>query len=234
MGEVKEITVRNDAEQVTPMALLQSAQSSGASIEQMQQLMDLQERYENREALKAYNQAMSAFRDEAPTINRSRKGHNTKYAGLAETIEAIKPFLSKHGLSHQWKTSQENGLIAVECTVLHRMGHSESTTLAAEPDKTGQKNSIQAIGSTVAYLERYTLSAILGLASREMDDDGTGGSVEPTLNDEQLANIDALVSETGANVNGLCTFFKADGVTNIKAKDYVKVVQMLEKKRRQP
>lgn len=231
MGEVKEITVRNDAAQVTPMALLQSAQSSGASIEQMQQLMDLQERYENREALKAYNNAMSAFRNEAPTINRSRKGHNTKYAGLAETIEAIKPLLSRHGLSHQWKTKQDGGLISVECTVLHRMGHSESTSLTAEPDKTGQKNSIQAIGSTVAYLERYTLYAILGLASREMDDDGAGGSTEPVLDDEQLANVEALVAETGANVNGLCTFFKAEKVTDIKSKDYATLVKMLEKKR---
>jgi|LGOV01.1.fsa_nt_gb hypothetical protein len=225
-----ELAVKNEAP-VTPMGLLQAAQSSGASIEQMQQLMDLQERYEARESLKAFNQAMSAFRDEAPTINRSRKGHNTKYAGLAETIEAIKPLLSKHGLSHQWKTKQDGSLIAVECTVTHRMGHSESTTLSAEPDKTGQKNSIQAIGSTVAYLERYTLYAILGLASREMDDDG-GGSGEPVLNDEQLANVDALIAETGTDVNKFCTFMKVNELPSIKAKDYVAAVRALEAKRR--
>lgn len=220
--------------QVTPMSLLKSAQEKGASIEQMQQLLDLQERWESNEARKAYNEAISNFREECPTIDRSRRGHNTKYAGLAETIEAIKPLLSKFGLSHQWKTKQEGSLITVECTVVHRLGHSESTSLTAEPDKTGNKNSIQAIGSTVAYLERYTLYAILGLASREMDDDGAGASKkqEATLDDEQLADIDALIAETGTDVEKFCTFMKVNALHEIPASAYKYAVKSLEAKRR--
>lgn len=216
--------------EVTPMSLLAAAQQSGASIEQMQQLLDLQERWESREALKAYNLAMANFREECPTINRTRRGHNTKYAGLAESIEKIKPLLAKHGLSHQWKTYQDGGSIRVECIVTHKAGHSESTTLAATADNTGNKNSIQAIGSTVAYLERYTLYAILGLASREMDDDGEGSS-EPTVSDEQLANIDALIMETGTDINKFCVFMKVNELAAIKAKDYELAVKALVTKR---
>lgn len=230
MSETNLAVVHN---QVTPMTLLQSAQEKGASIEQMQQLLDLQERWETNEARKAYNEAISNFREECPTIDRSRRGHNTKYAGLAETLEAIKPLLSKFGLSHQWKTKQDSGLITVECTVVHRLGHSESTSLTAEPDKTGNKNSIQAIGSTVAYLERYTLYAILGLASREMDDDGAGASKKPetTLNDEQLADVDALIAETGTDVEKFCTFMKVNALCDIRAKDYAYAIKALEAKR---
>jgi hypothetical protein len=192
--------------------------------------MDLVERHEEREARKSYNQALSDFRSEAPTIKRGRKGHNTTYAGLAETIEAIKDLLSRHGLSHGWKTRQDGGLITVECTVVHRLGHSESTSLTAEPDKTGSKNSIQAIGSTVAYLERYTLYAVLGLASREMDDDGNQNQ-EPTLTDEELANVDALLSETGSDIEKFCTYMKVSCIADIKRKDYTAAVKVLEKKR---
>lgn len=225
-----ELTVERHT--ITPMALLVTAQEKGASLEQMQQLLDLQERWEAREAQKAYNEAISLFREACPTIDRSRRGHNTRYAGLAETLEAIRPLLAKFGLSHQWKTHQKDGNITVQCTVMHRLGHSESTSLTAEPDKTGSKNSIQAIGSTVAYLERYTLYAILGLASREMDDDGQGaGAKEPTLDDEQLANLDALIAETGADLAKFCTFMQVNSLANIPAKKYAYAVQKLEAKR---
>jgi hypothetical protein len=192
-----EIAVRAS---VTPMDLIDRAQQSNASIEQMQQLFELQLRYEANEARKAFNGAMSDFRENAPTIARKRTGHNIKYAGLSESIEAIQPLLSEFGLSHQWKTRQEGNGITVECTITHRMGHSESTSLTAAPDTSGSKNTIQAIGSTVSYLERYTLYAILGLSSREMDDDGNGGRKQrpkPADDDEHVKALRACVSLEG-------------------------------------
>jgi ERF superfamily len=62
----------------------------------------------------------------------------------------------------------------VTCILTHQMGHSEETTLAGAPDNSGSKNSIQAIGSTVTYLERYTLLAATGLAAANGDNDGQG------------------------------------------------------------
>lgn len=220
------------AQPVTPMDLIARAQSSNASIEQMQQLFELQLRYEANEARKAYNQAMSSFRNECPTIDRARKGHNTKFAGLAESIEAIKPFLSKNGLSHQWKTKQDGSNITVECTVTHILGHSESTSLTAAPDSTGSKNAIQAIGSTVSYLERYTLYAILGLSSREMDDDGKGaGKAVETITEDQAHNIMALAAEVKANLDGFCAYYKIAEVADLPASKYNQAIATLEKKR---
>jgi hypothetical protein len=44
-------------------------------------------------------------------------------------------------------------------------------------DQSGNKNAIQAIASTVTYLERHTAVAITGVAvSDEEDDDGAGGA----------------------------------------------------------
>jgi hypothetical protein len=57
------------------------------------------------------------------------------------------------------------------------MGHSEEgAVLEGAPDTSGSKNSIQAVGSTVSYLERYTLLAATGLAAKDQDDDGRGGA----------------------------------------------------------
>lgn len=171
---------------VTPMAMLQVAMKEGAGLEQMQKLMDLQERWEANEARKAYVQAMSKFRAECPAITKTKKAHNSMYAGLAETIDEIKDLLSECGLSHSWKTEQSEGITTVTCCVTHVQGHQECTSLSAGADNSGSKNAIQAIASTITYLERYTLFAILGLASKEMDNDG-GAPVE--LITEEMVNL---------------------------------------------
>lgn len=177
---------QSNIQTITPSSMLQMAVEKGASLEQMQQLMDLQERWEANEARKAYVSAMSQFRADCPSITKTKKAHNSMYAGLAETIDEIKDLLSLCGLSHAWKTEQHESLTTVTCCVTHVLGHQECTSLFAAPDTSGSKNNIQAVGSTISYLQRYTLFSILGLASKEMDNDG-GAPVEYIT--EEMVNI---------------------------------------------
>lgn len=185
---------------VTPGQMLMMAVEQGADLDKLERLLDLQERYEAREAEKAYVQAMSNFRADCPPIAKTRTGHNTRYAGLAETIDQIKDALAANGLSHSWLTEQEGPNITVTCTVTHADGHRERTSLTGQPDTSGSKNSIQAIGSTISYLERYTLFAALGLASSDMDTDGNvvGGLPESV--------VEAL--NTAPDVQALYTVYK--------------------------
>lgn len=156
----------------TPAQMLQIAVEQGADLEKLERLMDLQERWETKEAKKAYTAAMNDFRARCPVIIKTRTAHNSKYAGLAETIDQIKTLLAECGLSHSWTTDVQAGVITVTCRVTHVAGHSEETSLPGPADATGSKNAIQAVGSTITYLQRYTLFAILGLAAQEDDTDG--------------------------------------------------------------
>lgn len=183
---------------VTPSHMLQMAVEQGADIDKLEKLMQLQERWEAGNAKKAYVSAMARFRSDCPVIEKTRSGHNTKYAGLAESIDQIKGLLAECGLSHSWSTTQNDALITVTCTVTHIDGHSESTALSGGADTTGSKNSIQAIGSTVSYLQRYTLYSILGLASQEMDTDGQVGVPQEA--------VDAIT--TASNITELQAAFK--------------------------
>lgn len=169
------------ASPVTPAHMLQIAVEQNADLDKLEKLMELQERWEASNAKKSFIQAMSAFRRDCPTIAKTREGHNTKYAGLSESIDQIKDLMAECGLSHSWSTEQSEAVVRVTCTVTHVDGHSESTALAAGADGSGNKNSIQAIGSTVSYLQRYTLFAILGLASQDMDTDGVPDTPENVL-----------------------------------------------------
>ena len=104
--------------------------------------------------------------------------------------------LSAVGISHKWKMCQSPE-ISVTCVLTHEMGHSEETTLKASPDTSGSKNSIQAIGSTVTYLERYTLLAAVGLAAAGMDNDGRAADEEqkPKTPEERVAECLSLIKE---------------------------------------
>lgn len=172
--------------QVTPMALIERAMASGASMEQLEKLLDLQERWEKNEARKAFAAAMVEFKKEPITINKnkgvafdSRDGSSRteyRHATLDHVCEEIVTALNKHGIAHSWKPETVDGKVRVTCILRHSLGHEESVMLDAPPDDSGKKNKIQAVGSTITYLERYSLLAVTGLAVKGQDDDGTGSA----------------------------------------------------------
>jgi hypothetical protein len=208
----------------TPAMLLQIAVERGQPLDYVERLMRLQERYEANESRKAYNESFAAFKAEAVTIIKNRQVtdgplKNKRYAELFAVVNAVTPALSRHGLSASWKlTKDERDWIEVTCTVKHVAGHSESVSMGGPPDSGGAKNKIMERASTVSYLERYTLKAILGLS--EQDDDNNGGSARDEwvqraeeTTDEKALN--ALVREASAEFNkardakGLGTFMFA-------------------------
>ena len=126
---------------------------------------------------------MNEFKKHPPEILKNKhvnypnkNGGTTDYwhATLDHACDQIIGALSEHGISHRWTITQSDGVVNVTCVLTHRMGHSEETTLSGAHDLTGGKNAIQAIASTVSYLERYTLLAATGLAAENMDNDGQG------------------------------------------------------------
>lgn len=169
---------------VTPSQLLQLAMDKGVDLDRLEKLYALQREWEAHEARKAYIAAMAQFKENVPTILKDKhvsfetqKGV-TEYdhATLGGVCEALISALAKVGITHDWDPdTRDPARIAVTCTLTHVLGHSKSVTLHAAPDNSGGKNSIQASSSTITYLERYSLLAAAGVATKDMpDDDGRG------------------------------------------------------------
>jgi hypothetical protein len=142
--------------------------------------MTLQEKWEANEARKAFNIAFAAFKAESVQIIKGSiikdgplKGK--AHADLFDVVSAVTPALSKHGLSTAWRlTKDDPSWMEVTCTLSHVAGYSESASMGGAPDTGPGRNAIQARGSVKTYLERYTLTGILGLAAQDADDDGNG------------------------------------------------------------
>lgn len=217
---------------ITPMTLIQKAQEKDASIEQMQQLFDLQLRWEANEAKKSFNKGMSLFKSECPVIPKNSKGQSGKFAGLADIAKVADPILAKHGLSYRWEQSQDGDTkeLTVTCIVTHVDGHSVSSPLTGPLDTSGNKNAIQSIGSSSTYLFRYSLNAALGLASSEMDDDSGGAG--DVIDENQLADLEVKLQEVGANMAAFLKKFDISELNKLPKDKFKEACELIEKKRR--
>jgi len=180
METLKTKTMKSELIKSDPQNLLKLAIEKGAGLEQLEKLMDLQERWEKNEARKAFFKSMAEFQKVKPSVKKDKKADygqgKAKYnwASFDSIQKAIDPVLSDLGLSYTFETIEE-GKLTIICKVTHELGHSEQTQLSAPNDNTGGKNPIQALGSTNSYLRRYTLSNAFGISA---DEDNDGNTVE--------------------------------------------------------
>lgn len=223
---------------VTPAQMLQIAVERGADLDKLEKLMQLQERWEANEARKSFVAALNAFKSSPPTISKNKHvtyGEGSKkteydHATLDNVVNVIAPALSSHGLTHRWSTDQGEGGIAVTCTLTHAQGHSESVTLRAPADQSGGKNNIQAIASTVTYLQRYTLLSITGLAVQGMDTDGAFESVITADQVHELSTIINSFPDPSEEIRRFCEWLGVGGLADIPAKDFENARGVLRKK----
>lgn len=226
----QQIANTDQRQAMTPMEMLDHAVTQGASVETLSKLMDLQERWEANQARKAFDAAISAAKAEIPAIVRNATGHNNKrYADFSAIATVVDPILSKHGLSYRFRTTQTDK-VTVTCVLSHKEGHSEETTLSGAPDTSGSKNAIQAIGSALTYLSRYSLMAALGLAATN-DDDGRGaGAVAKTITEDQVVQIRELIEAVGADMQRFLAIGKIQRLEDMLAADFDAAVAMLKRK----
>ena len=235
--EAKELT-RIETNAITPMDMLRMAIDKNADLDKLQQLVALQERWEANEARKAYVSSMNDFRANPPVIYKTKKvsystGKGTteySHALLENAAEIIGAELTKHGLSFRWDCEQSDAQVKVTCVITHSSGHSERVSLQAGLDQSGGKNNIQALGSTVSYLERYTLFAATGMAPKGMDNDG--GTNAEYISEEQAADLNSLLEETESDKIKFCEFFKIESVDKLPAKAFKQAVALVEAKRK--
>lgn len=113
----------------------------------------------------------SAAMPAVPKRTKGQVGNATRfYADLATVIETVQPVLAANGLAFLQGLSDGDKVLTCTTRLLHISGQwiEDSLTLP-----TGQ-NTAQACGSTATYAKRYSLSALLGLATD--DDDGAAAS----------------------------------------------------------
>lgn len=224
---------------------------SGITAEQLNQFLDVQQRWEREQARRDYVQAMAAFKAELKGVKITKKKRvkfklkdrqtgaekgemSYKHETLAQVVQAVIGPMAAHGLSHSWTVKQgQDRVITVGCVVAHENGHvSDPVELFGLPDDSGQKNSLQQVRSTITYLQRATLLLITGLAAEDdFDDDGRGGADTdaPEQHDGVKASARqiALIKRRANSEEALAKALAKVGAKNIEELPFNKVNAVL-------
>ncbi len=204
----------------------------------LDRLLEIKERWDSNHARKSYTAAMARFKANPPEILKDKQVSYTTtkgrteyaHATLGAVCRAVIKGLSEHGFSHRWDVKQFEDKVVVACIVTHEEGHSENVTLFAFPDESGSKNSIQALGSTITYLQRYSLLSVTGLAAAEDDDDGAASEVIELITDNQALDLQALAEEVGADKTKFLAFLNVEKLADLPKKRLQEAVQALKNK----
>jgi hypothetical protein len=222
-----------------------AAANPNVDLPKLQGLMALKEQVEDRRAKRAFNVALANAKGEFGPILKTRlvdyahkdeRGRTSyRHEEFADIAQVVDPVLSKYGLSYRHKATQEAGKVKVTCILSHADGFSEENSLEALEDKSGQKNPIQAVGSTITYLQRYTLKEALGIAAAH-DDDGHGGGADPdqaVIGLEEMMLIEQQLRDTESDQAKFLETLGAASLAALTVKQFSRGKALLaEKKRR--
>lgn len=220
-----------------PNELITLAIEKGSDLDKLEKLLNIQREYNKDIARQEYHKAMSAFKSEPLIIDKDKSVSfgqgkaSYKHASLFNVVNKTSPLLSKHGLSATWTTNQANGPISVTCRVTHNLGHYEETTLIAAADNSGSKNAIQAVGSTVTYLQRYTFLALLGLATSDQDDDGNS-IVTEFISEKQLSQLLDMIADKEVDEKKFCDYLGVESLSKLQSADFNKAVAAINAKKK--
>ena len=167
--------------------------------------------------------ALSDLQGELEDVYKSSEGYGYNYADLSSVLYLLRPLLKKHGLSIAQPVSGDTGTITITTMLMHKSGQYLSSAVTITIDVSNKKmNSLQAAGSTITYLRRYSLMSLIGLAAT--DDDGkTGGEHIDNERKELVVMINAHCLTEGP---GRDIIQKAFAHYGVRAIDQLTVAQM--------
>ncbi len=125
--------------------------------------------------------ALAEFQSKCPVLNKGSKGYGYNYADLPSIVESITPILKECGLCFTQPTSGDAENVTVTTILIHaKSGEYFETSISSNVKANkGNMSEIQAVGSIITYLRRYSLSSILGIVT---DEDVDGHVQKPSIN----------------------------------------------------
>lgn len=184
-------------------------------VEKMTKILDMQERVLNKQASIEFNQSMALAMVQIPSIARETQGQSNKFAAFENINKIVKPIIAKHGLFITFRTEfQSDDFLLVTAKITHQSGYSEETSMRFPFDNSGNKNDIQAVGSSISYGKRYTMSALLGIATHGEDDDGF--STSKTIGEKEIIRLNLGLDKSGVKLAVICEYMDVERLSDIK------------------
>lgn len=191
----------------------------GGDLAKLDQLLELQMKWDREQARKAYDNAMAECQAAMPRVYKDKYNEQTKswYATLESVAKAAQPIYTAHGFSLSFNTSESKyaNHILIKCKCSHKDGHSEHFEYDQPLDDAGiagnkNKTPTHARGSAVSYGRRYLTMMVFNLATSD-DDDGNKATEKreaPPSAEDKLAKKVAAFAEAHGRLSESVTYIK--------------------------
>jgi len=229
-----------DGGQLDLQRLFEQTLAQGAgSVEALGKLVDLHERMQRRSAELEFSRALVEFQATCPAIPRSSTANiatksggtfSYTYADLEQIVETIRPHLAAHGLSFTFDSVADGKALKCACTLRHANGHSITAGFALPTDSASAMSEQQKVGAALTFAKRQALVAVLGLTLTDPDPEGEANP--STLTKEQATALEALLAETGSDVEKFKKHFGIKFIADLRQTHYPEAVRMVERKRK--
>lgn len=237
-----EITVRQQ-QTVEEPSIMQVVQQIIASpnakeqVEVMRELLAMKERAEDREAKRAFADALVDLQAEIPPMHKDGtivvKGVlRSKYVTMDTLDDVLRPLMEKYGFSFTLSEVGINDGMREFCgTISHRGGHEKTLSVFLPLDKSDFRSAVQSEGSTISYARRQLYKAHFNIIERGKDDDGSGQSVEE-IGPDEAKDLEIRLMDAKANIPGFLKYFEISDVKELRKADLSRAYEMIERKGR--
>lgn len=218
---------------------LMRALDMGVDADTIERLVALQERAEARAARAAFFEALGKFQAECPPVPKTKEAtivtkaggsYKYKYAPLDAEVAHIRPHLHRNGFAFTWDCESGPTEVKATCHLKHVDGHVESASFSAPTETAAAMSGAQKSGAALTFAQRRSLEQVTGIVTTEDTDAVAPGSGEP-ITDEQLADLDALITEVGMNRPRFLAWLRVGKLADLPASQYQVAKNALEAKR---
>jgi ERF superfamily len=221
-------------------AFIKISTSPGVSIDVIERMAALQERWEARQREQIFMSCLAQLQAKMPLIYKggTNKHTGTHYARREDIQQVIQPLLKEFGFAFSFNEEDcEGGMKKFSAKLSHEDGHSETKFLkvpvdeSAKNKETGKpvRTGIQDMGSTTSYAVRYLIKMHLNIA--ETDEDTDGNSAEK-ITDNQVKDLAIAVQDAGMDKGRFFVFMGVGDFNDILAADLKKALNAIDTKRR--
>jgi hypothetical protein len=217
--------------------IARAANDPQTDVAKMEKLLEMFERISAKKSETEFNTGMTECQKAMRPVVAKEENSQThsKYASYADLDKALRPIYTANGFAISYDTADSPKADHIRVLAyVTRGGYSRSYQVDMPADGKGAKGGdvmtkTHAAGAAMSYGMRYLLKMIFNVSVGEDDKDGN----EPTegITESQVADLEALISETSSDRTKFLKYLKVKSLADIPAANYSTVVKLLEAKR---
>jgi hypothetical protein len=214
---------------------MELAQNTSVDLERLRVVLDMGNQFQEMENEKAFYQALAMAQQDMAVVKMDKYNKHTGswYSSEAALLKAVRDAITPYGLAWSMEPkTDEKGNIYVVGTLTHKMGHFKKyESIRIPPDSAGSagktnKTAIQAAASSTTYCRKELTEAVFAVAQVLADNDGN--KIEDTLSEDQVANIEALLTENNQDKKALLDWLEVDSLQQVPVNQYNNIVRLLQ------